>query len=395
MLRDPMDRPLRVGLNLAFLVRRAGGVGTYARELIPELLRAGVRITAFVSRELDVDDRRAAWAGDVDWVQLPFAVTGGSRRNSLRSARAQWVTMPWLAARQRLDVLHGLANVAPLVAPGVATVVTLHDLIWLRHAHTMSAPAARAMKLAAIPSARTADRVIAVSHTARDDMVRTLGLDARRIDVAPHGVRVDNTAPAADEDDLRNALDLGGRPVVLCVSQKRSHKNLGRLVEAMAGLDAMLVLPGTSTPYEGELRALAAARGVADRMRTPPWLEPDQLEGLYRIATCFALPSLEEGFGLPVLEAMARGVPVCCSRATSLPEVAGDAALLFDPTSVDEIRDTLARVLGRPALAAELAERGRRRAATFTWARTAEATVASYHRALAARRSLSYDRRRR
>jgi glycosyltransferase involved in cell wall biosynthesis len=106
------------------------------------------------------------------------------------------------------------------------------------------------------------------------------------------------------------------------------------------------------------------------------------------------LPSLEEGFGLPVLEAMARGTPVCCSAATSLPEVAGDAAVLFDPTSVQAIRDAISRLLGDPALAAQLSARGRERAAAFTGRRTAEATIEVYRRAMAARRLLSYDGRR-
>jgi len=154
------------------------------------------------------------------------------------------------------------------------------------------------------------------------------------------------------------------------------------------------VLPGSPTPHEAELRRLAAELGGADRVRFPEWLEPEQLEGLYAIAACFVLPSFEEGFGLPVLEAMARGTPVCCSDASSLPEVAGDAALLFDPGSAEAIRAAVARVLGDPGLAARLAERGRARAATFTWRRTAEATLASYGRAIAGRRLLSYDGRR-
>ena len=106
----------------------------------------------------------------------------------------------------------------------------------------------------------------------------------------------------------------------------------------MPGLDAVLVLPGARTPHELELRHLAAELGIEDRVRFPEWLDQAELEGLYRMAACFCLPSLEEGFGLPVLEAMARGVPVCCSDASSLPEVVGTAGLLFDPREVSSIR---------------------------------------------------------
>jgi len=387
-----MERRLRVGLNLAYLVRRSGGAGTYARELIPELLRAGARITAFGSQELDEDDRRSPWGEEVEWVRLPMTVTHGPAWNSVRSMRSQWLTVPRIAARRRLDIVHGLANVAPLVAPGVATVVTLLDLIWLRHPETMTARETLAMKMSAIPSGRAADRVIAISEAARADMTRTLGLDPGRIDVTPLGVRVEPDLPAVAEADLRRGLGLGDRPVVLCVSQKRTHKNLRRLVEATARLDAVLVLPGSPTPYEEDLKALADELGSSDRVRFPQWLEQDELEGLYRLAACFVLPSFEEGFGLPVLEAMARGVPVCCSDRSALPEVSGDAAILFDPASTEGIRDAIYRVLGDTALAADLAERGRRRAASFTWRGTAEATLLVYERAIAARRLLSYDR---
>ena len=382
-----MDRPLRIGLNLAYLVRRSGGAGTYARELIPELLLAepGTRITAFVSQEVDPEDRAAPWASEIEWVELPMTVTHGPPWNFLRSMRSQWLTVPRGAGRERLDVVHGLANVTPLYAPRVARVVTLLDLIWLRHSDTMTQRETIAMKASAIPSARRADRVVAISHAARADLIATLRLDPTRVDVTHLGVRVDPSAPAAEGADLRARLELGDAPIVLCVSQKRTHKNLAALVEAVAGLDAVLVLPGSATQHEDELRALAGRLGIGERVKFPPWLEADELEGLYRAAACFALPSFEEGFGLPVLEAMARGVPVCCSDASSLPEVVGDAGLLFDPHDVEDIRATIRRVLSDETLAAELARRGAERARTFTWRRTAEQTLAVYRHALAGR----------
>jgi glycosyltransferase involved in cell wall biosynthesis len=388
-----VSRPLRVGLNLVYLVRRSGGAGTYARELIPELLQAepGIHITAFASKELAAEDRAAAWAQEIDWVELPVTVTFGPPWNSLRSMRAQWLRVPRIAAARGLDLVHGLANVAPLVAPGTATVVTLLDLIWMRDQSTMTPRETLGMKLSAIPSARMADRVIAISESARDDMVETLGLDPVRIEVTHLGVRKGGHAEPMDEAALRSKLDLSDRPVILCVSQKRTHKNLTSLVRAMVGLDALLVIPGSPTPHEAELRRLAAELGVAERVRFPDWLEDSELEGLYRLAACFVLPSLEEGFGLPVLEAMGRGVPVCCSNTSSLPEVVGEAGLLFDPLDVDAIRETLQRLLGDGELRSALAERGRKRAGRFTWRRTAEATLDVYRRAIDARRTVSFD----
>jgi glycosyltransferase involved in cell wall biosynthesis len=373
---------LRVGLNLVYLVERSGGAGTYARELIPELMRAEpeIEITAFASRELDPADRESAWGRRVDWVRLPVTVTHGPPWNALSAIRAQWLAVPRIAARRGLDVVHGLANVAPLAAPGVATVVTLLDLIPLHHPDVMTTRERLGWRLWGVSSARRAGRVIAISEAARADMVATLGLDAARVDVTPLGVRVPAVSPTGA---LPSSLRLGARPFVLCVSQKRAHKNLAALVRAIAGLDAALVLPGSPGPYEDELRRLADGLGVAERVHFPGWLEQGQLEELYRRAACFVLPSLEEGFGLPVLEAMARGVPVCASNASSLPEVVGDAGLLFDPHDVDDIRAAIARLLRDPG---DLGERGRQRAREFTWRRTAEATLASYRRALEGRR---------
>lgn len=181
-------------------------------------------------------------------------------------------------------------------------------------------------------------------------------------------------------------LELGERPVVLSLSAKRPHKNLARLLEALASIPTahrpVLVVPGYPTPYEATLRQLAKELEVAELLRLPPWLPQAQLEGLYRVACCAVFPSLYEGFGLPVLEAMARGVPVACSDRSSLPEVAGDAALLFDPEDVGSIRSAMERLLTDGALGERLRTAGRERAALFTWDRTAELTAASYRRAL-------------
>ena len=173
------------------------------------------------------------------------------------------------------------------------------------------------------------------------------------------------------------------------MSAKRPHKNLLRLLEAHARLDAasrpVLVLPGYPTPHEQELVQRARALGTLDHVRLPHWLGRDDLDGLYAIATAFVFPSLYEGFGLPVLEAMRHGVPVACSDRSSLPEVAGDAALLFDPENVDALTGVLRRLLGDEALRDRLRDAGRERAGLFTWEATAAATADVYRRALAAR----------
>ena len=186
---------------------------------------------------------------------------------------------------------------------------------------------------------------------------------------------------------MRARFGLGERPVVLSLSAKRPHKNLLALIGALARLPAegrpLLVLPGYPTAHEQELRERARSLGIGDDVRFPAWVSAAELEGLWETARVFVFPSLYEGFGLPVLEAMARGVPVACSNASSLPEVAGDAALLFDPHSEPAIAQALERLLEDDALRARLRALGTARAGQFTWERSARLTLESYARALA------------
>jgi glycosyltransferase involved in cell wall biosynthesis len=146
------------------------------------------------------------------------------------------------------------------------------------------------------------------------------------------------------------------------------------------------VIPGYATWHEAELRARADELGVDADVRMPDWLSAAELEGVWRCARAFVFPSLYEGFGLPVLEAMARGVPVACSNASSLPEVAGDAALLFDPRDERAIAAAIETLLAQDGAArARMVQAGIERARRFTWERTAAATLDSYARALSAR----------
>jgi glycosyltransferase involved in cell wall biosynthesis len=365
---------VRVGVNLMFLVDAAGGAGRYAFELVPALLEADPRLslTVFVNRDAPSSLGDARWARDVDWVRLP---TRFSNRTHLVG---QATVLPAIAARRRLDVVHSLANGGPPVTPGARRVVTLLDLIWLHQREAWGTPAAvKTMAALTRISTRTAHRVITISESARDDIVDSFGVDPGRIDVTPLGVRM------PERPSVRSALN--SAPVVLCVAQKRPYKNLAVLIRALAALpgqDAMLVLPGAPTDHERDLRSLASRLGVAQRVRFPEWVSDEELEGLYASATCFVLPSLIEGFGLPVLEAMARGIPVACSDRPALPEVVGNAALLFDPTDQIAVTESVHRLLTDEELRRSLAARGLERARRFTWRRTAEATLASYRRAV-------------
>ncbi|MCW2958072.1 MAG: glycosyl transferase group 1 [Solirubrobacterales bacterium] len=383
---------MHVGLNLVFLVPgETGGMEIAARELITALVAArlpDVRLTAFVNEE-------AAEAGVGPWI----AELGGGGGAGLASVvvpvratnRVQWVRgeqqlLPGLAAAAGCDVVHSLASTAPLRGR-FKRVTTIHDLNYLKVPDAHFGLRGLGMRALVPAAARRSHRVIVDAASTVEDLVQELGTPRGKIDVVPLGVRGPGSGGAASsEAALRSSLSLGDRRVLLSASAKRPHKNLLRLLDAHALLPAVarpvLVLPGYPTPHEDDLRARASALGTSDDVRFVEWVTDADMEGLYALADAFVFPSLYEGFGLPVLEAMARGVPVACSDRSSLPEVAGDAALLFDPEDVGAMTVVLSRLLDDGALRSRLSAAGVARAASFTWARTAELTVASYRRAL-------------
>jgi glycosyltransferase involved in cell wall biosynthesis len=173
--------------------------------------------------------------------------------------------------------------------------------------------------------------------------------------------------------------------MLLTVSLKRPNKNLVRLLDAFALIPderrPLLVLVGHATPYEQELREHAAGLNLLADTRFLSWVPNDELEGLYRASTCFVFPSLYEGFGLPVLEAMTRGVPVACSNRGALAEVADGAALLFDPEEPGAIAAAIERLVFDPSERKRLSEAGPANAARFSWAETARRTLGVYERA--------------
>ncbi|MGI8632902.1 MAG: glycosyltransferase family 4 protein [Solirubrobacterales bacterium] len=378
----PSDR-IRVGLNLVFLGERAGGIGRYAEALLERLaIDDDVELSAFVSRDAPRHLFQQPWSDAVEWIRLPVRLSGPPTH-----LVAQLAMIPAEARRRGLQVVHSPANSGPLRTPGCAHVLTLHDLVWIHYPEQWETRrAARSARALSTATARRADLVIADSTASRDDFVQTLGLDSQRISVVALGVDPPRVAPTP-EPEVRDTLGFGERPLILCVSQKRPYKNQEALIRALVSLpEAGLVVPGAATSYEQSLRELAAELGVADRVAFPSWVSDADLEGLYAASRCFALPSLFEGFGLPVLEAMARGLPVVCSDAWSLPEVAGQAALLVDATNHDTLARAIRRVLDDAQLRDRLVRAGHARAATFSWDRTGTETVAAYRRSIESRR---------
>jgi glycosyltransferase involved in cell wall biosynthesis len=382
-------RPLHIGLNLVFLVPgETGGMEVVARELIPALIAAApeLRFTAFIARE-------AAVAGDGPWGELLPAVTVPVHsRNRVQWVLGEQTLLPPMAARAGVDLVHSLASTAPLWGP-FRRVTTVHDLIYARFPDAHSGLRDRGMRLLVPAAVRRSQRVLADSQSTRTDLIELLGVAPERIDVAPLGLAPIRRDIASSEAQTRARLQLGERAVLLSLSAKRPHKNLLMLISALALIAAehrpLLVLPGYPTWHEAELRARAAELGVERDVRFLDWVSPAELEGLWALARAFVFPSLYEGFGLPVLEAMARGVPVACANASSLPEVAGEAALMFDPHDPRAIAAAIEALLSLDeSERARTCALGIARARQFTWERTARATLASYARALPERPEL-------
>lgn len=281
------------------------------------------------------------------------------------------------------DLLFVPAHVIPLGAPlqrRTRTVVTIHDLGYLHFPEAHTRAHRLYLRLSTAWSARVAHRVIAVSAATRADLVRYTGVAPAKISVIHHGVAA-HFAPVASQPMItavqaRHAID---RPYFLFVGTVQPRKNLERVIAAFAALavsqQPLLVIAGKKGWLTAAIERRAQELGVADRVRFVGYLPDADLPPLLSGALGFVFPSLYEGFGMPVLEAMACGTPVLTATTSSLPEVAGDAALLVDPCDTSAIADGLRRLASEPQLRAELGARGRARAARFTWRACAEATL--------------------
>lgn len=354
----------------------------YARELAPALVGAapGVRFTAFINRE-------AAAAGLELHERIESVVVPVNARNRVEWVRGEQLQLPRLGARAGIDLMHSLASTAPGRGQFVR-VTTIHDLIYRRFPEAHFGLRTLGMRLLVPLAARRSHRIIADSRATAEDIEHFLRVRPGKVDVVPLGFGDPPHRSVIPEPPDRAAerWQLGERQMVLTLSAKRPVKNLARLLEALATFPAerrpVLMMPGYPTPYEQELRRKVAELGLELDVRMPGWLPPDQVEALWRLARCFVFPSLYEGFGAPILEAMRRGVPVACSDRSSLPEVAGNAARFFDPERPTEIAAAIEELLLDEHKRDELVRLGLEQADRFTWAETARLTLASYDRAL-------------
>ena len=325
-------------------------------------------------------DRLRADAPQHEYVVLTPAATGWRLRRHLWWEQ---VELPRQAVRLRADVLHVPTGTATPVLRRRRTVLTLHDLALKAHPEWLPPGPGRWYWGRWVPwTARFAERVLVGSGAARADALRLAGIDARRIRVTPWGVPPDMAAgPGPDAAEATRRRHHLPDTYVLYVGTIDRRKDVRALLGALPLLDARvsLVVAGTiiagRTDFDAEIDRL----GLRPRVRVLGYVPRADLPGLYAGAAAFVYPSLYEGFGLPVLEAMACGIPVITYNVASLPEVAGDAAVLLDPpVSPRTLATAVTRVLDDASVRAELIARGRLRARVFDWGDTARTTLETY-----------------
>jgi len=317
----------------------------------------------------------------------PGRPRAGARGRIARGLRRELSYLPLelsrRAARLGVEVLHCPVGLAP-VRSQVPVAITVHDVMALEHPEWFTRGNRLQQRLLLGPAARSAAVVLTPSEFSRHRAIERLGLDPERVRVTPWGVD-EVFSPDERSDEALARLGVRGR-YLLTVGALRPRKNLeGALVafEQLAGHDDLeLVVAGGRGWDDAELLDRLRRSPAAGRIRLTGRVSDADLAELYRGAECFLFPSRYEGFGLPPLEAMACGAPVVSSDRTSMPEVVGDAAVLVHPDDADGLVAAVEAVLASPERRAELSERGRRRAAAFTWERCARLTVEAYRSVL-------------
>jgi glycosyltransferase involved in cell wall biosynthesis len=372
-------RTFHVGLNAQLLSGhhsyRAAGIHRYIGGLLDHLPAADSRFTytAFTGPSAPILDA----ALHAERTSLPTTKPLG------RIAWEQFV-QPIAARQSRLDLFHVTAYVSPIVAT-VPTVVTVHDLSFLRSPDSFRFANRTYLSLFTGLSCQRARRVIAVSEYTKKDVMKVYGLPADKIDVVYSGLDPEIVRPP--ESELIAFRKRHGLPdkFILYLGTIEPRKNLSTLIRAYAKVRPagvkLVCAGGRGWMYEDVFQTVEELR-LSREVIFPGFLPGDDLPFWYSAAQVFVYPSTYEGFGLPVIEAMACGVPTITTNSSSLPEAAGDAAILVPPDDSSALAEALARLLADDSLQVELAERGLRQAARFTWEDAATNTACVYAKAL-------------
>ena len=369
-LKDQLNN---IGLVVYGLNRSPAGIGTYTRELLGAIRSHGLEISEL---------RAGSGKNSRDVIYLP----GATLLPALLTLGQ--LEIGWFAHRHKLDLIHDPTGTAPLALASVPCIVTIHDVFPYTKPES-STTLERWVYHYWLPRILPKiQHVITVSQKSKEDILKYLPIMKENVTVTPEAANAKFRVML--EAEFAAVLDLYevSFPYILSVGSIEPRKNLLRLLDAYAHLRDWsekwnLVIVGArnfwkSTPVVETVEKL----GLESCVHFTGYIPEEDLPALYNGADLFVFPSLYEGFGLPVLEAMACGTPVVTSDSTSLPEVAGDAALLVDPYDVEAIAEAMHQILSDPDLAAELRQRDLARAKQFTWEQTARETIKVYERVL-------------
>ena len=360
--------PLRIGVNALYLIPGAvGGTEIYLRSLLAALAEIDRHNHYFVFTNRETGSGLVP--AQANFTHVPQAV-----RAVNRPARLLWeqTMLPLAAARRRLDVLFNPGFTAPILC-GCPQVTVFHDLQHKRHPEYFRWFDLPFWNFFLFWSVTVSRQIVAVSGATAEDLRRWYRLPPAKIRTVPSGV---------DPRFFPLAACRRPEPFLLAVSTLHPHKNLDGLLRAFAAFrqqhpEYRLVVCGIHGFFSTELHALRDRLHLADCVEFPGWIPREQLYSLYARATAFLYPSLFEGFGLPVLEALAAGVPTACSQIEPMNSIAGDAALKFDPRDTSAIAQAMHRLVTDAELRARLAAAGPLRAAQFPWRTTAEGVLAA------------------
>lgn len=369
---------MRICINASPAVHHIAGLGRYTQELMAALMAVDPdnEYVAFYNRPTEAQV-------DPPLDRLPHLTTNlPTKPWRLSALLAHLTRFPQDRLFPGVDLFHATDHLLPPLSR-VKSVFTVHDLIFRFHPETHKALNRWFLSFMMPRFLQAADAVIAVSECTKRDIVRLYGLDEGKIRVIYEGVNP-SFRPVQPEVIKRVRQKHGiQQGYILCVSTIEPRKNLGSLLEAYRalkdqGTENKLVIVGKKGwLYEGFFRRLREL-GLEDEVIFPGFVPDEELPAVYSAADLFVFPSLYEGFGLPVLEAMACGAPVITSNTSSLPEVAGEAALLVHPTSIEELAGAMRRVLEKEELREELRAKGPKQAARFSWESAARETLAVY-----------------
>ncbi len=356
------------------------GIGTYIQNLVRSI------------GEIDHTNNYVLFVGashDGLLADLPDNFRLVVERSPVYSVR-ELFALSWRLFRMRLDLYHATHYVLPAMVPCKA-VVTIHDIIHLLYPQFLPGPLAFLYAQRMIRrSLVRGDRIIAGSQNTKADLMEYFEVDGRKIEVVYYGVSKGFSERLPDAALRERLAAFGLEPgYTLFVGNPKPHKNLDSVVKAFAraldiGLtDGRLVCVGNRETRDFKIRTRAEQLGIGDRVSLLGHVPDADLKALYQGAALFLYPTLYEGFGLPVIEAMASGVPVITSNSSALKEVAEGYAQLVDPLDIEQMAKAIAQCLGDPQHREALAKLGLKRAEDFRWSRTAERTLEIYDRVLA------------